>query len=449
MSNPGRTAIRSQAKRRKQGCFESLRPLRCLLAGSGLFTGVLASGQDALTSALSLEPVFTAHQTAPVDLRPDRPHIGPVQLSLGLYAGTEANDNINASETNPESDLLLHGGMSLGFFWPATDQSQLQFSGTFGYVHYVRTSQNDHLEIAPDSALTWAVGFEDATLTLFDQISYSQSVSTESALSGVAVYPRLDNTIGARIDWLPNRWAFALGYSHNDFISNSSQFEYLNRSSEYFFGRAGWRFAEKTQAGLEASASITEYQLSIQPNNKNVSFGPYLEWQVTQALRATLRGGSVIYLFDTPQKSLQGSALDSFYFGLEMSQQLTDFLSHRLSVRRDVRQGVNQGSGYIEELTGEYAISWALTQRISVGGHFTYEHGKQPYDYPIYIFPFGQFIFETVENYDRYGGGPSISWQATDHISASLGYNYWLRQSNLAGLGYSQNSASLTVKYSF
>jgi len=426
-----------------------LRPLRCFLAGYGLFTGVLARGQDALTSALSLEPIFSANQTAPVDLRPNRPHIGPVQLSLGFYAGIEANDNINASETNPESDLLLHGGMSLGFIWPATEQSEVRFSGTLGYVHYVRYSQNDHLEIAPDSALTWAVGIGDATLTLFDSVSYSQSVSTESALSGVAVYPRLDNTIGARIDWLPNRWALALSYSHDDFISNSSQFDYLNRSSEYFFGRAGWRFAEKTQAGLEASASITDYQLSIQPNNKNVSFGPYLEWQVTQALYLALRGGSVIYLFDTPQKSLQGSELDSFYFGLEMSQQLTDFLSHRLSVRRDVRQGVNQGSGYIEQLTTDYAISWALTQRISVGAHFTYEHGKQPYDYPIYIFPFGQFIFETVENYDRYGGGPTISWQATDHISASVGYNYWLRQSNLPGLGYSQNSALLTVKYSF
>jgi hypothetical protein len=309
--------------------------------------------------------------------------------------------------------------------------------------------QNDHLEIAPGSALTWSVGYDEATLTLFDQVSYLQSVSTESALTGVAVYPRLENTVGARIDWLPGRWAFALGYSHDDFISTSSQFEYLNRSSEYFFGRAGWRFAERTQLGLEASASFTDYQLPIQPNNKNISFGPYLEWQVTQALDVTLRGGSVIYLFDTPQKSLQGSELDSFYFGLELNQQLTDFLSHRLNVRRDIRQGVNQGSGYIEELTATYAISWALTQRITVGANFIYEHGKQPYDFPVFIFPFGQVIFETVENYDRYGGGPSITWQATDRISASVAYNYWLRQSNLPGLGYSQNSVLFTLKYNF
>jgi hypothetical protein len=424
--------------------------LRCFLAGSGLFAGVLARGQDALTSALSLEPIFTANQNAPVDLRPDRPHIGPVQLALGFYGRVEANDNINASETNPESDLLLHGGMSLGFLWPATDQSRVNFSGTLGYVHYVRTSENDYVEIRPGSALTWAVGIGDATLTLFDSVSYSQSVATESALSGVVAFPRLENTIGARVDWLPERWAFALSYSHDDFISTSSQFDYVNRASEYFFGRAGWRFAEKTQAGLEASASITEYQLTIQPNNKNISFGPYLEWQVTQALYATLRGGPVIYLFDTPQKSLQGSdKLDSYYFGLEMNQQLTDFLSHRLSVRRDIRQGVNQGSGYIEQLTTDYSISWALTQRISLNGHFAWEHGKQPYDFPIYIFPFGQFIFETVENYDRYGGGPSIAWQATDHISASVSYNYWLRESNLPGLGYAQNSAWFSIQYTF
>jgi hypothetical protein len=414
-----------------------------------LFISSAARGQDALSSALSLEHIFTANQTAPVDLRPDRPHLGPVQLSLSLYAGIQGNDNINASETNPQSDLLLSGGMNFGFFWPATDHSEVHFGGRLGYVHYLRYSQNDYFEAAPDSALTWALEFGDATLTLFDQFSYSQNVFTESALSGVSSYPRLENTIGARVDWLPDRWALAVGYSHDDFISNSSQFDYLNRSSEYFFGRAGWRFAEKTQSGLEASASLTDYQLSIQPNNKNISFGPYLEWQVTEALDITLRGGSVIYLFDTPQKSLQGSELDSFYFGLEMHQQLTDFLSHRLNVRRDIRQGVNQGSGYIEELTVGYAISWALTQRISLNANFIYEHGKQPFDFPVNIFPFGEVIFETVENYDRYGGGPSVAWQATDRISASLSYNYLLRTSNLPGLGYSQNSVFFTLKYSF
>ena len=408
----------------------------------------MTRAQDALRSALSLAPVIAPTQTTPVDLRPDRPHLGPVQLTLGAYAGLEFNDNVNSSQLDPQSDLLLRGGVSAGLFWPATTQSDLRFGSSFGYVHYLKNSQYDHLEVGPNSALSWAIGFDDGTITFFDQFSYSQQVLAESAIAGLATFPRFNNTVGTRVDWLPDRWALEAGYSHNDSFSDSSQFQYLNSSSEYFFARGGWRFAETTQAGLEASSSFTSYQLASQPGNYSVSFGPYADWQITESLRASLRGGPVIYVFDSPPSSSQGKTLDAYYLGFEVSQRLSDFLSHRLSIQRDVRQGLNQGSSYIQELTANYSVSFSLTQRITIGTGITYEQGTQPFETAIST-PFGTLLFLTVEDYDRYGETLSASWQATEKLAATLALNHWLRDSNIKANGYTVNSLSLNVTFTF
>jgi hypothetical protein len=419
----------------------------------GVVAGFLLGGgssqaQDALRSALSLQPVIAPTQTAAVDLRPDRPHAGPVQFTLGAYTGVELNDNVNTSQFDPQSDLLLRGGVTMGLVWPATIQSELRFGSSFGYVHYLQNSQYDHLEVAPNSALSWAVGFDDGTITFFDQFSYSQQVVAESAIAGLATFPRFNNTVGTRVDWLPGRWALEAGYSHNDSFSDSTQFQYLNSSSEYFFARGGLRFAESTQAGLEASSSITSYQLATQTGNYSISFGPYADWQITQSLHASLRGGPVIYVFDHPT-STQGKTLDAYYLGFDVSHRLTDFFTHRISVQRDVRQGVNQGSSYIQELVANYSVSLALTQRITVGAGFSYEQGTQPLEVPINVFPLGTIFFQSLENYDRYGATLSASWQATEKLAATLAYNHWLRDSNFKGNGYTVNSLSLSVSLTF
>jgi hypothetical protein len=405
--------------------------------------------QDALRSALSLQPEIEKSQLGTVNLQPDRPHLGPVQLALGLYGGLEFNDNVNSSEQNPQADLLLRGGLNLGFFWPATTQSQINFSSSIGYVHYLKNTQYNHLEISPNSALSWIIGFDDGSITFYDQFSYSQQVQTESALSGVATFPRLDNTIGTRVDWLPGRWALAMGYSHNNSFSDESQFAYLNSSSEYLFARGGWRFAENTQGGLEASSSFTRYELETQNNNYSVSLGPYLEWKVTQAIHATLRGGPVFYVFESPTAFRQGSQLNSYYLGFEVSHKLNDFFSHGINIQRSVHQGLNQGSSYNEVLTAAYSASFALTQRVSLGASFTYAQGTQPFEVPVNIFPFGTFIFQQLENYTYYNPAINASWRATDKLTTTLAYNHFVRDSNIPQNHYTANSISLALSYSF
>src|SRR5215472_3485080 len=100
-----------------------------------------AAGQEAVRNAVSIDNILAQNTNSASELKPDQPHLGPVQLSFGLYAGTEYNDNVFATQSNPQADTLLRGGANLGFYWPATERSVVQFSSGVGYLHYFNHSQ--------------------------------------------------------------------------------------------------------------------------------------------------------------------------------------------------------------------------------------------------------------------------------------------------------------------
>jgi uncharacterized protein YaiE (UPF0345 family) len=414
-----------------------------------LLTGTRLPAQEALRSSVAYDRAVEANQNPVVSVEPDQPHLGPVQLSLGAYVSANYEDNVFLTQTNTLADEILNAGVNAGFYWPATEQSEINLNTSIGYAHYLHNSQEDNVQVSPDSALSWNVFFEDGSLTFFDQFSYSQSVESQAALSGVATFPIFDNTAGLRVNWLPNQWAFQAGYSHDNHLSDSSQLDYLNSSSEYLFARGAWRFAENTQAGLETSASLTTYTLASEGDTYSLSLGPYAEWQITQAIHATLRGGPTIYIFNSTGNSSQASSADTYYVGFQMSQQLTDFVSHRIDFERNVSLGVNQGSQYTEQLTVNYSVSLALTQDIGLSANGTYTHGTQTFQTMEPVFPGLDLLVDQSEVFDQYAVGPVVSWQATDKFSTSLSYNYYLRESNLPGRGYTQNIFSLRLSYAF
>ncbi len=118
-----------------------------------------ALAQEDFRSTLALDRIEAQYQNPPVELRPDPPRLGPVQLSLGLYTGAEFNDNINLAPVNAQSNVILRGGVSLGAALPATERSTLRLSANIGYVHYLHYSAYDGLEVSPNSALTYDLEF--------------------------------------------------------------------------------------------------------------------------------------------------------------------------------------------------------------------------------------------------------------------------------------------------
>ena len=292
--------------------------------------------------------------------------------------GSEADDNINTSQNNPQSDTILRGGLNLGFVWPATEQSELNLSSSVGYAKYLANPRYDRVEISPGSALTWRISFTDGSLTFFDQFSDSQSVISEASVSGVSNLPRIDNTLGARAEWDPGRWLLAVGYSHDIFFSDASADQYLNRASEDFFVRGGRRLAGDTQLGLEASASLTEYDQASPEQQHQLQPGP-LSRMADHAFHQRQRPGRLHNLcFRRQQRGQPAQNLGSYYASLELTHQLTEFVSQKISVERDISLGLNQGNNYTKQLTASYSVNWAATTHLGLNLNLTYEDGNQP-----------------------------------------------------------------------
>ena len=409
-----------------------------LFIALGLLPGWASHAQEAWSSEQAVNAAINYQTNLAVAPQPDSFRIGPVLLNPGAYLGVTYDDNINTSENQPKSDTSIHAGVGLGFDWPATENSHVQLASQFGYVTYLEHTRSDSIEIAPNSALTWNISFEDGTLTLYDQFDYSDEVITLPSVAGLNSLPRLENNIGAKATWTLNKWELGAGLSHGDFLSTDSTFNYLNRGSEYISLRGARNFAENTQAGMEFSASQTDYQVASQSDNTSFSLGPYFNWNVTKFITLNISGGPTIYRFDATRLQ-PSSTLTSYYFDLELSHQLTEFITHQLSLRRSVSLGYEQGNQYTEMLSASYTINWMATKNSQIELSLAYENGDQPLG----------GLFNITENFRRIGISGGVSYQLTEKLNGGIHFSHWERASSISGNGYTENSLSLQMNYSF
>jgi hypothetical protein len=348
-------------------------------------------------------------------------------------------------DTNRESDLIHTPRANIRATWQATRDSALSVGLGVGYSFYTENSDYNRLNISPDSEIAWDIPVGDWVFTLADRCFYSSDVASQGAISGRAEYPRLENTIGVRARWMPDRYVVHLGYGHYNFFSDSDTYDYLNRASEQFFGRAGYRLAEVTEVGIEASGALTSYDSILRENNQNASVGPYLNWQITEATELSLHGGYVMYVYDG-----NTSELSSWYIGGQFRNQLTDSFSHGISLSREVQQGFYVNSDYIELLAARYFLTWAFHRQGTLTADVNYEYGKQP---RTFMFPPFPFPVQVDEAYDRVGFGVSLNWQFTRHLYSSLGYRFYNKNSDLDQYGIPQdylvNTVTLSAFYQF
>jgi hypothetical protein len=396
--------------------------------------------QDALQAAVAADAAYRARTSEEAFLPGNVIQAGPVQLQAYLTYGLEWNDNIYLRPTNRQDDFIHRPQFNLMALWPVTDTSRLSFGAGIGYEVYMDHSDLDGLLITPNSEFAWDIRVKDFVFTVSDRFNYSQDVISQGTIGGgTAQFPRIENTAGLRMRWHPSQYVFELGYSHYNFFAASgggTNFDYLERSAELLLARAGWRLGEVTTLGLETTASFTDYAATLQSDNRSVSVGPYLDWQVTPTLNLSLRGGKVFYSFDPNLSRPASEDFNSYYVGLEARHQLTDHIRQQLSLTREVQQGLNQGSDYIEQLHAGYLADWDFHRSAALGVNFFYENFNEPQG-------------GVDEKSDRYGAGVALTVRPLDHFQASVRYRFTTRDSDLPDNNYDQNSVSLNLSYGF
>jgi hypothetical protein len=320
---------------------------------------------------------------------------------------------------------------------PLSEVNGLYLSLDLSYAKYTHYSQYDRLLIAPGSQLAFDIYVKDFHFNLHDQISLSQSPVAQGTISGVGSYSEFANTVGLSIDWDLNNLVLSVGYDHQNAISTTSYYSYLDRNSESFFARAAFEFSQSITAGPEASIGLTAYDEQVLSDSLNYSVGVYADWQATAHLRVKPRIGYTYYTFYPVPNYPTPPDAGSYYFSLEMSHRLNDFVDFSIEAGRQLRLGVN--SELIDLWYVRPRAGWKLFEKVTLGLHMIFEQGTDS----------GNEIFTPKEHYTLLGGGLWGVYQLMEKVVLRFGYDYVVKNSDISTRNYHQNRVQLQVQYTF
>lgn len=403
--------------------------LTCLL----LVSGGSAWAQDAFRASLAGQAAAEARKGAARQRYNVK--FGPVSLRLAQQLGIEATDNVrNAPSSDAESDLVLQPRFDVGMLWHATEKNSLNLNVGLGYNKYIRTSQYDSFYVSPNSDLSFDIYVSDFVINLHSRFAYTQDVSSDPTVSGTGSLTRFENTSGMLVTWDLNKLILTAGYDHSVYIPTENKSSNPERASELVSTSAALRIRPTIFAGLQAGAGMTSYQgdnqNQNQQDNQNLFAGPFVRYELNEYNSLSVAGGYVIYTFDGNGTN-NLSDLNAFYFDITLRQQVGPKLAHTLSVGHQIQSGVYSSSS--DEYYARYSANWRLFRKTGLNTFVSYQNisGEGGNN----------------EKISYYSLGLTLTRPITRRTSGSLGYQFYLKDSDIEDNDYTQNRLVLTVRY--
>jgi hypothetical protein len=440
--------------------------LIALSAAAALLTPLQA--QEIPRPSMSRAAEGTPSLAKPYNLK-----VGPVALSAFAGLGVEFIDNLNLTNTDKASDIILRPTLGIQGVWQVTKLNNLELRTTLGYTKYLDHPDLDSQStlISPDSEIRLNVYVGDVKIILHEQFALEEDPVASGAPSGVAKLGRFTNTIGVTALWDMNDVVWSLGYDHYNFIttgstgssdkSANSNLSALDHSTDQISTAVSLKLTPTAALGLEGTASYSKYPHNPDADSTAFSLGPYLDLQLTRYTHMTLGGGYQIYSSESsdgsgpPPEILDTSTVaglsasqsgttrtrgdgSGFYFNLSLVHRLNRFYQDRLSIGREFQVGI------LTELTEttylRYTSSWMFSRRFALATSLTYEDVQQT----------SQAVGAApLPDYRFLGAVLSTSYQVTKKMAVSLTYQYSRRFSDVVTQEYTQNRVALQFGYQF
>jgi hypothetical protein len=395
--------------------------------------------QEALRTSIAGEEMAAAQRRA-LENQSANIQIGLSKFMVGAGLGLEFNDNVNYSDIDQQKDLIVRPALSLAGMVPFTEANAIYGSFDLGYAKFLRYSQYDRLTIRPGSQLSFDVYVKDFHFNLHNDIAVSEEPVAQGTISGTGKYGEFSNTAGLGIDWDLNALIASFGYDHQNAIATVSQFSYLDRALENFYGRAVLQVSQSLSLGPEASGGLTDYRKHVLNDSVNYSVGAFADWQMSQYVSLKPRFGYVGYSFSPSGSGTNQTAIsdvNSYYISLGIAHRLNQFVSYTIDGGRQIRLGVNS-----ELITLWYAragMDWNLVDRLGLRTHLTFEQGTDS----------GSAIFLALESYTLLGGGLGMQYPLMEKLLLALEYEYLVKESNIPARNYHQNKVQIRLQYTF
>ena len=368
---------------------------------------------------------------------------GPVRFQTQAGLNLAYTDNVFYSDINRSEDFLVIPEIDLKASWPITELNSLKFSLGLGYEWYLNNTElnSDAPLINPNSELVFKVFVGDFQIKLREKFSYEESLFHNSSVgasdrffnfSDVGKFSRWDNLAGLGVVWDLNNVILSAGYDHENFVPVTTQFEYLERASEWFLTSAAFRLGDKVQAGLEGQASYHDYEGETTLNdNWRARGGPFIEFTSEEKISLRAGGGFDSAYFDTG--ATDNNDFEDYYAYASVRQE-TRLFTHALTAGREHQLGDNANNLRLTQV--RYSISSPIVRHVDLGANLSVNFAEE-------------FGGPYREEFTYYLAGVGFRYQFHKHWHTGLDYEFFVKNSDLPLRDFYRNRITWEVAFTF
>lgn len=429
-----------------------MQSMRAALARAALLSAIVAGDLGASPSQVDKTPDFAPFV---LDKRVEREdynlRLGPVFVDIIGTFGIEYNDNINTSEVDPISDVILQPGVSLGFKWQVNENTEVDLNLGLEYWHYLTESQlntfDNSFGLTPNTELSFRLLVGDVAFRVYDRLQYSfdsaDSVVVDPATGAVidsdpAAFTRFRNVLGLQTEWFIRETIFSAQLSREDIYSPDDIFSYVNRHENKIALNVEHPLAANFLVGVGTSYAMVDFDEEVNNDGTIFTFGPYFDWKITELIG--LYAGIAFNDWDYDKGALTDkfgdkSQLQDYTWMVRLSHVANAVFNHQVEWYRSVSVSNTANFNIVDGI--RYTAIYELTPRVRLNGAVGYEESESS----------GGLLVDN--DFGRWIAGISTELVLGPRLTAEVGYRYIDKDSNAAFQSYEQNQFRIFFKYDF
>lgn len=370
-------------------------------------------------------------------------HLGDLRFQTQARLGAAYTDNVFLSGVNKKDDFIINPEIDLAALLPIGHFNSLRLSVGLGYEWFAKNHNlnSDVPLVNPDSELAFYLFVGDFRIKIYDKFIYQQTLAFDDQVvnqvrfynfNDVARFDRLDNFAGTTIDWDLNKVILTGSYAHENFISTTERFKYLNRASELFGLTGNYLLGDRTKTGLEGMGSYNNFdtQTTLDDNWRG-RVGPFAEAKLPKGIVLRAGGGYELARFDST--AAPGNNYSDYYVYGRLSQE-TKWFTHSVGAGHETLPGDNANN--LRTTYVRYSISTDVVRNTSLEGYGSVNFSRE----------FGG-TFE--EKYDNYVAGCRLVYQFHKYWRAGLAYEFFYKDSEFSDRSFHRNLVSLDLTFRF
>jgi hypothetical protein len=402
------------------------------------FAQSLSEARESLAGERSAQELRRALTNEDYNIR-----VGDLRFQTQARLGAAYTDNVLSSGTDRKDDFIINPEIDLAALLPIGHFNSLRLSVGLGYEWFTQNHDlnSDVPLVSPDSELAFYLFVGDFRIKLYDAFTYQQTLTFNDQVpnqvrfynfNNVARFDRLDNFVGTTVDWDLNKVVLTGSYAHENFISTTEQFEYLNRGSELFGLTGNYLLGDKTRTGLEGMGSYNNFDTQTTLNdNWRGRVGPFVQAKLPKGIVARAGGGYELARFDSIAGP--GNNFSDYYLYGRLSQE-TKWFTHSLGAGHETLPGDNANN--LRTTYVRYSILTDVVRNITFEGFGSVNLSRE-------------FGGSYREKFNDYVAGCRLGYQFHKYWRAGLAYQFFYKDSDISDNTYHRNLVGLDVAFRF